>query len=442
MSTGRTNFAQMGRGIDLNWFKFAHDITAYPTGHLTSIPVVPEQFDIPTYSTGNTLAYGQQINFELDKRGDLLGEIELVIDRGALSTSGTAGSLAFADWEGFACIDTVRFVYANKIFHEVTGDELYLHLQRRCTLSERYCYGMLQGGIFGTGWGPAATTGGTSTSSTIDLGTWAQSAKQVVVPLFVPWKELGVHIPMVVLPNKIKVEVVLKTLAKCVGTPPTSGTVSCTINNAYLRCQYLHVPRPKQQELFKQINQSNGVDLKTLTTEGHFDVAYTGSSTQLVIPLKNVKNAITHIEILTRTANNAGFGTANSCSPFTFTLDSSAYVKSFYIRDNGTAITKTYTRETSGSGVANQYNKWRTALCNPIGNPELGALQIRFAPEDKIDASYKDCFGSRLLQMYNNPELVLNFSAAPSSNTWYIDVHAFFHNYLTYEGAEVRKFIR
>jgi hypothetical protein len=118
---GRENLSLQERGPDVNFFGAA-DLYGRRKW-VQSKNTIREQFDLsPQGSVGD---YGSMTTIELDKRGDLLGKIELRVTRGA-ATLAASSSAAFNDWEATSSIDVIRFFYSNKLVHEIYGDELHL----------------------------------------------------------------------------------------------------------------------------------------------------------------------------------------------------------------------------------------------------------------------------------------------------------------------------
>lgn len=438
-NAGRRNLGVQGFGPDVEWYKNAHDVFNYKRSIITSVPYVTETFDIPTYSTGSTLAYGQTLGFELDKRGDLLGGIEIIIDRGALSAA--TGSPNFSDWEVYSAIDTVRFKYANDYFWETTGDALYVEMQQEKPRNVRLAAGILQNGIAGTG-NPNYTSGAETGGSGITLTTTSQRAQQVVASLLVPWENINSRIPILAMPNKIVVEVTLKALSHCTSNAGAVAT-ACTINNVYLRCQYTHLLQKHKQKIFDEINaRDSPVYVKTLTTEAHYDVQYTGTNTTLTIPIKNIKNSVATFDILIRHSSDIGVTASFSADVFDFLNAGGIVPLQVYLQDNGTRVTDIVNWKAAAANTPQQYSKCKQMELYPNGNPLLNVLSLSFADPYLIEHSGKEAVGSRLIQAYNNPELIITFNVAPGAAQWYVDVHGWIHNYIIYKKGVITKYIK
>ena len=184
-----------------------------------------------------TVAYGGQHVFELDKRGDLLKGLALNVTRAAFSGGNTGTTTAFNDFEGYSTIDNVRFFYSNKMFHVCYGEELYRKYLQRLTEEQRT--------------GVAALQFGNKTDAQRVANT---AATQWTVDLMVPWDKLKKSIPMLAMPNKIRVEVNYKSLAACMRD---SASVTCSITAAKLRCDYVHLLHDNRKIKYNQVHSES-----------------------------------------------------------------------------------------------------------------------------------------------------------------------------------------
>ena len=174
---------------------------------------------------------------ELDKRGDLLKGLALNVTRAAFSGGNTGTTTAFNDFEGYSTIDNVRFFYSNKMFHECYGEELYRKYLQRLTEEQRT--------------GVAALQFGNKTDAQRVANT---AATQWTVDLMVPWDKLKKSIPMLAMPNKIRVEVNYKSLAACMRD---SASVTCSITAAKLRCDYVHLLHDNRKIKYNQVHSKS-----------------------------------------------------------------------------------------------------------------------------------------------------------------------------------------
>lgn len=210
MSTGRSNLALQGRGPDVNWFRDAKNTFAPKLGGWeNTINHVPETFDFSIVSNSQSLAYGQTIQFDIDKRMDFWGKTELIVTRTA-DTSGSTATIipAFNDFEAHSSIDVVRFKYNNRVFHECYGEELLKDLLQENRREIRNAHARLARGKL----------------TEFERRALATQRTSWVLDLQVPWDYVNKQLPMWCLPNKITVEVTFKPLNMCcrvlgTGTP-------------------------------------------------------------------------------------------------------------------------------------------------------------------------------------------------------------------------------
>ena len=99
---GRSNLNVNGRGQDANWFRNPYNPFAYQP-FVGAVNHIDEIFEISPVSVG--YQFGGEVDFELDKRGDLLGRIELVINRSAVTAS--TGTPYINEWEVYSMIDKI-----------------------------------------------------------------------------------------------------------------------------------------------------------------------------------------------------------------------------------------------------------------------------------------------------------------------------------------------
>ena len=59
-----------------------------------------------------------------------------------------------------------------------------------------------------------------------------------------------------------------------------------------------------------------------------------------------------------------------------------------------------------------------------------------------VEKSHHDCFGSRNMSAYNNPELVIVYDQSVGGATYQIDVFAHIHNYLCIANADIQQYLR
>ncbi len=433
---GRSNLQVNLRGQDLNWYKRSYNPFSYEP-YLGATNHISEIFDINPVSVGYT--WGGEVDFELDKRGDLLGKIELMINRGPIVNG--SSSAYINDWEVYSMIDRVNFKYNNRLFWTVTGDELYIQLQQRKRLVERESEGYLQNGVSGTGIGPNNTG-----ANSISLSSISSQGTVIAGDLQVPWADRHKHIPMVAMPNKIRVEVFLKAQQFFINDQnnPNASNDSVALNQIWLRCYYVQLPQHLRSEVFTLVNYSEvtttgqtaieqrGVAVKILSTESQLKNIYTGSLNYMNINLRNIKNSVVYFAVLMRDQNDL-------ITPWAVNLWNFQPISRMYLVDNGNRITDYYDWFVSSTSNVNQYNHFTTnALAFPDGNLWMNVPILPLVEPEFILPSESNCFGSRFIAEYNNPQLYFETTNAPGNTVYQVDIIAYIHNLLIYQNGDIR----
>jgi hypothetical protein len=428
--TGRYNFQGVGKGVDINWSQdgqYIHDYQPW----FKAEPYIEEYFDVACNE--QTYGYGNTITFELDKKADKLGKVELMVSRTAGSPGATLAK--FNDWEAYSCIDTVTWTYSNKPVHEITGDELYIEALREHSEKQRTVWAKTQFGFLT----PSERETQFSTAS-----TW-------ICDLLVPWDNLNKKLPMVSLPNKLKCQVKFKPFTKCIyysgGTAPSAPTMS----GAKLRCLYYHLPNDRRRSLYTQVNTGNGVSVKMHTTEFHKQVALQlteiSSGGKKRIRLSNLKNSTYKLDVFIRLQGNVdNTAIGSSTAGTTLNLWNFQRPSRFWLEDNGSVITqKVEVRDsTNGTSPAEWGLYHLNQAMHPEGVPGLYICTLNFCSCEFVVPSKDDCFGSRNFSKYNSLDLVLewdNGSDVIPVADCYVDIFAHIHNLLVFQNGEVRKWL-
>ncbi len=74
---------------------------------------------------------------------------------------------------------------------------------------------------------------------------------------------------------------------------------------------------------------------------------------------------------------------------------------------------------------------------------EVGAwnyCMLNLCEPELVMGSDDDCFGSRAISKYNNPELVITWTAA--TDPLYLDVYALVHNVFVQHMGDARRFLQ
>lgn len=407
-TTGRSNLATIGRGPDVN-FVGEYDITKERPYHKAK-PLIREQFDISPVS--GSITAGQEIYFELDKRADRLGKMELIIQRGAATG---VGVFAFNDWEGYSWIDTISGQYSNKVFWNVTGDELFMQTDMNDKVQRRASKAIMQNGDLTLA--QRVVTTANSATVVVDLQSLSDNLKR--------------QFAMVGLPNKIRIILKLKTLDRV-------GNNISTVPNlqTYLRCQYWHLRQPDRKALWQQASGTkSGIITKYARNEYHrFEVvpAMTGL---FRLKLRNTKNAAYLVWAMTRLQSH--FTTPN-----VDLFDNLIEPLWFELQDNGSAVTeRIFVKNAPGVPGYGKYvnNQEMFPEAAKLGRPYP---TVAFCPHELVQASDTDCMGSRTLSRYNNLEFVAMFDPVDLPTAAYIDVYARIHDLMITKNGDLMRFLQ
>jgi len=417
MSTGRQNLANQGRGPDALWFDEEGDIHDFK-GWARSHNYIPETFDIQPNQVNYT--YGNIVTFEIDKRGDAMGRNELFVTRGAVTNSDVGSTNSFVDFEGYASIQVVRYYYSNKLFFEQWGEDLMVKWYQRSP-QERTSI--------------AAGQYGGRTEIERQLNTAAQYTWSM--DLEIPWEEMSKHIPMIALPNKIRVDVQFNPLSKCLKTSSTVLTPLVAISNMFLRVHMHHFEHQKRGKRFSETNTGNGVATKMLTREYHQRQLLSPLTKTQTYRIRNIKNSVTEFTFFVRAQSDVD--TQATLNPWNFIRPSR-----FWFQDNGQQVTNKIEIKDSTDGstaAAWGLNFYRQRI-HPVGVVAPNLPTMTFLEEELTEASENDAHGSRYFAKYNNPELVVEFDTAiqPTVNC-YIDMYADVHNLVIYQKGDIRRYL-
>ena len=96
----------------------------------------------------------------------------------------------------------------------------------------------------------------------------------------------------------------------------------------------------------------------------------------------------------------------------------------FLLEDNGTQITDFF--------VLDNYSKYlENARAYPGMEPgNWPVMMLNLCPPDLVLASEDDCFGSRCISKYNNPEFVCSWVNTTANAAMYLDIWALTHQIL------------
>lgn len=418
-SAGRTNLSKNDRGISQNFFGTNDPMSE--KDWIRSVNSVREQFDI----TPQVAAYtrGGYTTFKIDKKGDRLGRIVCYFNQASV-TDGYSD-----DWVGYQAVDHVTFLYGNKTYWEYTGEELLNKVRLGDTVSSEYRKDL------------AVMAGGMSTVT--QRQAWAANSQNLAIDLLAWWDKFDDMVRMVALPQEIEVHVHWKTLnTQMVMTNggPTSGGA---ISGAFLRCDYHHLPQAKRQTIFNEV-LSSPLSTKVSYLESHKreSVPQNASTNTITvkIPLKNIKNdhyvIFACMRAVTAVDNPAGT-----------TLDTVTHYNPpglmYWLEDSGQQITNVYTQDQlTQLGGGTEYMDKKMSFPDMLQADGQNWMVIPLAMDPRfIKHSERNCYGSRCIMKYNNPNFCLSFTG-PASTNYYLDIYGKYHNVIIQYKGEIRKFLQ
>lgn len=413
---GRSNLVVNERGPDVNWFAGGQNLFKHRQWY-RSKNHVEEKFDLTPEQAG--LAYGTTHVFEIDKRGDVLFDSELIKTRGALTQTGGT-FVRFSDYEAYRDIKEVRVIYNNKIAHRVTGERLLRYVMEENTQDERDSI--------------AALTLGEKTAA--ERNTLAASGATTVVKLRFPWRKFFKGIAMIALPNKIRVEVefnALQDICEFDGSSP-----ACTLSALKLRCHFVHLKQEDRNALYQQVNMGKGIIFKGNSVEFHqkepiVAPGVSGGFYSYRLRLRNIRNAVYELTGIIRQQRFVDVGSTRN-------LLSHEYPSRWRLEDNNTAVTDTVEFVDSAAGFNFGEYKDNTEA-HPNHKKGMKYLKMFFCPKQYIEKSEDDCYGSRNISKYNNPEIVIEWDSFPDTNNRYLELEGEIHNLWIQNKGDFRRYL-
>lgn len=92
----------------------------------TAMFIREEQYINPS----TTPALGATVRFDVNKDGDYLDRVWLVVTLAALTKNASASFARYCDWIGYALIRQMRAIYGPQILQRISKEELFLWAQR------------------------------------------------------------------------------------------------------------------------------------------------------------------------------------------------------------------------------------------------------------------------------------------------------------------------
>jgi hypothetical protein len=410
--TGRSNLSKNERGISQNWF--GNNDPMRESDWTRSVNTVREVFDITSSSTNYSRGTTTTIN--IDKRGDRLGRTRLFFTRAAYTTG------IPVDWEGPTSIQLINFKYQNKIFHTIYGEELVDRIKLGdLTELEKSNLAVLMGGMLSPS--ERLTNAGQAVSFDIDL--------------LVPWRKLDNMLRIVALPNNIVVEITWQPLAQVVNN--NGGTASGgAISNVWLRCDFHHLKNDKRMQLFSEIH-SAPLSIKYLSREFHRREPLAANvSTNTItwsLKLRNIKNDVVMLYAYARPITAVDNSSGTTLDPYTHTSFTNLQ---YWLQDNGVPITNYFIQQ-----PYQEYEEKYYALGDGFSHgsgQNYMVIPLTIDPR-LVKKSERDCYGSRCISKYNNPEFWFSFTGSGSLVDSYVDVWADIHNCIIQYKGDIRRFL-
>ncbi len=258
--------------------------------------------------------------------------------------------------------------------------------------------------------------------------TKASATATVECPVPFPWRKMNKKIPFNALPNKVKVYIKFRPFTGCI---QTDGTVSaCAISSVKMLCHYHHLLQVDKKMLYDQVHSPLGVAIKTMDHEYHLgETISSGTSGVFRLRLRNIKNSCFRIWFTVQ--NKSTIDTQSTLDRYQYLATPSR----FYLQDGGTTITPIIESTSANNQAIFHYN---TEMF-PEGE-HFNIFSIPLCENSKIMASEDDCYGSRFLSNYNNPELCIEFDSATGAD-YYLNVWGDVHQTILYHNGDFRKYL-
>lgn len=409
MSTGRSNLTKNERGISQNFFGAGDPFAE--RAWVSSKNMVREQFEVSPINP--TVTRGSDTTFQISKLGDRFGRMVLYWTRAAY-TNGLV-----TDYEAPFSVDKISFRYSNKEFYVIYGEDLFHMHNRDATQEDRSNIANAEGGLL--------TANERLFASGVSKNLW--------LDLRVPWAAINKCIRIAALPNTIDVVVSWATTART-STVLNGGPISGgTITLPYIKCDFYHLTQAERVRIAQEVH-SVPLNTKYKGLEYHRrEVIPTNASTGTItnrLKLRNIKNDAFEIWGVIRTVTSVdNDATILLLNPTAF-LAPPAFT--YWIEDNGTRITVQYTYDTF-----NKYNEQPKGHENQLGTDNYFSINLANDPVF-LKMCGDDCYGSRAIVKYNNPELVMSFTG-PTTSDYYLDCFGSMHNVIVQHKGDVRKFL-
>jgi hypothetical protein len=363
------------------------------------------------FTPSNVISDGGTINWKVNKAGDLLDTMEIILQYTVVA--GGATVLRPPPEGGHGMLQQLQINYNTNNIKQHDGDYLNARFELETNEWDR---------------------DGKSELLLIDKTIAERDAIAAtgtvvfVIKAGAHWEDYThKHLNMSALPHNLNVDATLRQAIQ-VWQWNNTGVPVITLASAFLRCWFTHVERVERAGLVKMTLKEGGVLQKIIDNEEVRNVTIASGVTTTRIPLSNIKNPATHLIFTIRP-------TAGLVTTFSPTKQRNNFqtCSSFTLQENGRDLLPTITHRYGLFHLNTKYFNGRKGV--PIYMLPLCAV-----PSDKLHG-----LGDLNFSQMNNPELVINWAApdfgagVPAESR--VDVYAEVHNLLHMEkGDLIKKF--
>ncbi len=347
---------------------------------------------------------GGKIDFDLERRNTFMrGATEFRITVSSVTNNGGL-VFRFSDFTALELIDRIEWVYNNKKIWQENPERMLFKLRTRFNASQRTPITQgLGGGL-----------------TDLERRALATTTQSFIVPIWTPWRKFKKQLPMVGIPNKIRVSFFMKPFTQVGLTSVVPHVHTWTYSNVTLRTEGNDVDEKKKN--FHWNASKDGLVIKTVDFEEHRrEIIPSGTST-FRLKIRNVKNDCFNLYFVLRLV--AALDDPTVRDPWGYLT-----AASWQIVDGNQPMTDLITYQ---DFVRTQWSEMY-----PDAESDLGYHCIPFCPRAFVRLSDDDCYGSRAFVHYNNPELVINF-ASPTAANIYLDLVGEIHNQLIFKLGDIR----
>jgi hypothetical protein len=366
-----------------------------------------EEETIYTPLNNTQVVAGGKIDFDLERRNTFMrGATELRFNVSPVTNNGGL-VFRFDDFAGLTIIDRIEWVYNNKRIWQETPERMKFKLATRFNASQRT---PIINGL-----------GGNLTD--LERRALATVNQNFVIPVWTPWRKFKKQLPMIGVPNKIRMSVFMKPFAQVGFSSVAPFNHTWTYSGVTLRTEGNDVDEKKKN--YHWDSSKSGLVIKTVDFEEHRrEIIPTGTS-QFRLKIRNIKNDCFNMYFTLRNVAEVDDATQRNVWNYLNCL-------SFQVVDGNQPMTDVMTTR---DFVLTQWNE-----IYPDAESDQGYHVIPWCPRAFVRLSDDDCYGSRAFVHYNNPELVINF-AAPTAQPIYCDLVGEIHNQLIFKLGDIRPLV-